>query len=119
MKKSQKSKTDEVLKLLIKQKIRNVKELDSYKLSVCHPYSADIDLGSRDIYMALNPVIAGEHDLPIVHKFSTFTSGLYACRDLLLECGITTVSMESTSVYWVNIYHILESAGIQVCLANP
>jgi hypothetical protein len=119
MKKNQKTRADEVIRLLNKQKIRDVRELESYKLSVCHPNSAGIDLGSRDIYVALNPEIAAEQDLPIVHKFSTFTSGLYACRDLLLECGITTVSMESTSVYWINIYDILEEAGMEVCLVNP
>jgi transposase len=119
MKKSQKNKSAEVLKLLSKQKIRNVKELDGYKLSICHPDSAGIDLGSRELYVALNPAIAAEMDLPIVHKFSTFTSGLYACRDLLVSCGVTTVSMESTSVYWVNICDVLEASDIKVCLVNP
>jgi transposase len=119
MKKSQKNKSAEVVKLLSKQKIRNMQELDSYKLSICHPDSAGIDLGSREIYVALNPAIAAELDLPIVHTFSTFTSGLYACRDLLVSCGVTTVSMESTSVYWVNICDVLEASGIKVCLVNP
>ena len=119
MKKSQKNKSAEVVKLLSKQKIRNVKELDGYKLSICHPDSAGIGLGSRELYVALNPAIAAEMDLPIVHKFSTFTSGLYACRDLLVSCGVTTVSMESTSVYWVNICDVLEASDIKVCLVNP
>jgi hypothetical protein len=66
MKKSQKDKSAEVLKLLSKQRIRDVKELDSYKLSICHPDSAGIDLGSRELYVALNPAIAAELDLPIV-----------------------------------------------------
>jgi len=119
MKKSQKNKSAEVVKLLSKQKIRSMQELDSYKLSICHPDSAGIDLGSRELYVALNPAIAAELDLPIVHTFSTFTSGLYACRDLLLSCGVTTVSMESTSVYWVNICDVLEASDIKVCLVNP
>ena len=42
-----------------------------------------------------------------------------ACRDLLANCGITTVAMESTSVYWTTIHSILEEAGIEVCLVNP
>lgn len=119
MKKNQKDKIAHVTKLLAKQKIRNVKELDSYKLSICHPASAGIDLGSREIYVAINPQIAAELDLPIVQKFSTYTSGLEACRDLLLDCGVTTVAMESTSVYWMNLCDILEAAGIEVCLVNP
>lgn len=119
MKKYQKDKVVKVTKLLAKQKIRNVKELESYKLSICHPASAGIDLGSREIYVALNPAIAAEMGLPIVHKFDTFTSGLSACRDLFVSCGVTAVSMESTSVYWMNLYDILEDAGIEVCLVNP
>ena len=119
MEKRQKNKREEVIRLLKKQQIRNVVELESYKLSICHPCSAGIDLGSREIYVALNPSIAAEMGLPIVHVFDTFTSGLLACRDLLANCGITTVAMESTSVYWTTIHSILEEAGIEVCLVNP
>jgi len=119
MEKKQKNKREEVIRLLKKQQIRNVSELDSYKLSICHPCSAGIDLGSREIYVALNPVIAAEMGLPIVHVFSTFTSGLLSCRDLLINCGVTTVAMESTSVYWTTIHSVLESSGIEVCLVNP
>ena len=48
-------KQKEVIQLLEKQKIRDVKDLESYKLSVCHPFSAGIDLGSRELYVALSP----------------------------------------------------------------
>ncbi len=119
MEKKQKNKRDQVIHLLQKQRINNVKDLDSYKLSICHPASAGIDLGSREIYVALNPGIAAELDLPIVHVFDTFTSGLLACRDLLRDCGVSSVAMESTSVYWTTIYSILEDSGIEVCLVNP
>lgn len=119
MEKKQKNKREEVIRLLKKQQIRDAKDLDSYKLSICHPFSAGIDLGSREIYVALNPGIAAKMGLPIVHVFSTFTSDLFACRDLLIHCGINTVAMESTSVYWTTIHSILESSGINVCLVNP
>ena len=119
MEKKQKNKQQTVIQLLKKQQIRDVKDLDSYKLSICHPCSAGIDLGSREIYVGLNPHIAAEMGLPIVHVFDTFTSGLLACRDLLISCGITTVAMESTSVYWTTIFSILESSNIEVCLVNP
>jgi transposase len=113
------NKQEEVIKLLAKQKIRDVKDLESYKLSECHPRSVGIDLGSRDMYVALNPAIAAKMDIAIVHRFETFTNDLLACRDLLISCGIKTVAMESTSVYWTTIYFILEEAGIEVCLVNP
>lgn len=119
MEKKQKNKREEVIRLLKKQQIRDVNELDSYKLSICHPSSAGIDLGSREIYVALNPCIAAEMGLPIVHVFGTFTSDLLACRDLLINCGVDTVAMESTSVYWTTIHSVLESSGIEVCLVNP
>ena len=119
MEKKSSNKQEEVIKLLQKQKIRDVKDLESYKLSECHPNSAGIDLGSKELYVALNPSIAAELDIPIVHRFETFTNDLLACRDLLISCGVKTVSMESTSVYWTTIYFILEAAGIEVCLVNP
>jgi hypothetical protein len=119
MKKDLNDKQSEVLKLLEKQKIRDVQDLESYKLSVCHPYSAGIDLGSDGLYVALAPDIAAEQDLPIVHKFGTFTSDLLRCRDLLRSCGVNSVSMESTSIYWTSIYSVLRESGMEICLVNP
>lgn len=119
MKKSQKARRKEVENLLKKQKIRSVEEIESYKLSVCHPNSAGIDLGSSENYVALNPSIAAEMDLPIVHTFGTTTTQHEACRDLLLSCGITDVCMESTGIYWINLHYVLTQAGISVCLVNP
>ena len=55
MQKSLNDKQKEVIKLLEKQKIRDVRDLDSYKLSVCHPFSAGIDLGCEELYVALAP----------------------------------------------------------------
>ena len=119
MKKSEKERKAKVLEMLSKQKIRSVSDIESYKLSVCHPASAGIDLGSRSNYVAINPDIAAEMGTDIVHQFATTTSGHRACRDFLLSCGIKQVSMESTSVYWMNLYYTLEDAGIEVCLVNP
>jgi len=119
MDKSSTDKRGKVIQLLARQKIRDVKDLESYKLSECHPASAGIDLGSEELYVALNPGIAAELDIPIVHRFATFTGDLLACKDLLVWCGVKHVAMESTSVYWTTIYFILEEAGIEVCLVNP
>lgn len=119
MKKTIENKRKEVEEKLRKQQIRDIKDLDAYKLDVCHPYAAGIDIGSREIYLAIPPVIAAEMALPIVHKFSTFTSGLLQCRQLLRHCGITTVAMESTSIYWSTLFFILQDADMKVCLTNP
>lgn len=119
MQKSTKDRKSKVLQMLKRQKIRSLKDLNDYKLSVCHSDSAGIDLGSREIYVAINPEIAAELDQPIVRTFSTFTSGLKECCEWLKYCGITDVSMESTSVYWKNIYDMLEDYGMNPCLVNP
>ena len=79
------NKREEVIKLLERQKIRDVKDLESYKLSECHPASAGIDLGSKELYLAINPAIAAELDIAIVHRFETFTNDLLVCRDLLVS----------------------------------
>ena len=119
MEKKLSNQEERLVKLVANRKISELKELESYKLSECHPSSAGIDLGSKEMYVAINPVIAAELDIAIVHRFDTFTNDLLACKDLLVSCGIKTVAMESTSVYWTTIYFILEEAGIEVCLVNP
>ena len=55
MKKCEKERKAQVLEMLSKQKIRSVSDIEAYKLSVCHPFSAGIDLGSRSNYVAINP----------------------------------------------------------------
>lgn len=119
MKKSLEKRINKVKDLLARQKIRNLKQLEDYKLSVCHPQSAGIDIGSREIYVAINPDIAAGMGEPIVRTFNTYTSGLRDCLEWLLLCGVEDVSMESTSVYWKNLYDILEGGGLRVCLVNP
>ena len=83
-------------------------------LPVLHPHAAGIDLGAREIYVAVPP----DHAPRPVRAFATFTDDLLALRDWLKACGITTVAMESTGVYWIPLFQILEAAGIEVCLVN-
>ena len=53
-----------------------------------------------------------------VRRFDAFTCGLRALADWLERCGIDTVVMESTGVYWVPLYELLESRGFDVRLAD-
>lgn len=53
-----------------------------------------------------------------VHTYTTFTSGVQALRDWLLECGIKTVAKESIGNYWITLYDVLTEAGIEVYLVN-
>ena len=83
--------------------------------AVFQPNAAGIDIGAREIYVA---VPADRDDHP-VRKCETFTSDLHQMAEWLVSCGITTAAMESTGVYWIPVYDVLEQHGIQPCLVNP
>jgi len=83
-------------------------------LPTLHPHAAGIDIGAREIYVAVPPGSAPR----TVRSFATFTEDLHALRDWLKECHVTTVAMESTGVYWIPLFQILEAAGLEVCLVN-
>ncbi len=78
------------------------------------PNAAGIDIGAREIFVAVPP----DRDENPVRVFDTFTEGLQAMAAWLKACGVTTVAMESTGVYWIPLYDILESHGIKPCLTN-
>ena len=84
------------------------------QLPTLHPHAAGIDVGARELYVAVPP---GSDPRP-VRCFATFTEDLHALRDWLQRCGVTTVALESTGVYWIAVFQILEAAGLEVCLVN-
>jgi transposase len=63
--------------------------------------------------------VPADRDAPCVRTFSTFTEDLQALSAWLRECGIRTVAIEATGVYWIPIMQILAAAGFEVCLVNP
>jgi len=81
---------------------------------IVEPNAAGVDVGAREMYAAIPPDRADE----TVRIFPTFTADLEALADWFLEHGITTVAMESTGVYWIPLYQILEDRGIRVCLVS-
>ena len=83
-------------------------------LPVIHERAAGIDIGSRFHVVAVG---ADRCDDP-VRTFQAFTGDLVRMADWLQSLGIETVAMESTGVYWVAVYEILESRGIEAILAN-
>jgi transposase len=83
-------------------------------LPVMRPDAGGIDIGAREIYVAVPPDRAGR----TVRCFDTFTEDLLVLRDWLVESGVRTVAMEATSVYWIPLFQILEAARIEVCLVN-
>ncbi len=65
-------------------------------LTLTHPNAAGIDIGSAAHYVAVPP----ERDDEPVREFKSFTADLHALADWLQACGVDTVAMESTGVYW-------------------
>src|SRR6266545_5932350 len=84
------------------------------ELACVYPNAAGLDIGSAEIVVAVPP----ERDAEPVRVFLTFTPDLYALVAWLLACGIDTVAMESTGVFWIPIYELLEQAGITPYLVN-
>ena len=78
------------------------------------PNAAGIDCGSDTHYVAVPP----DRDATPVRAFPTFTADLHRLADWLTACGVTTVAMESTGVYWIPLYEILEARGLAVALVN-
>lgn len=83
-------------------------------LPVMRPNAAGIDIGATEIFVAVPPDRTAEN----VRSFPTFTQDLYILADWLRQCGVTTVAMESTGVYWIPLFQILEDRGFEVCLVN-
>lgn len=98
----------------IKQKISVKPSRSKEALSLTHPNAAGIDIGSSSHYVAVPP----ERDDEPVREFPSFTVDLEAMADWLKACGVDTVAMESTGVYWIPLFELLESRGFNVLLAN-
>lgn len=79
-----------------------------------HPDAAGIDLGSTEHYVA---VPAGR-DEECVRCFGCYTADLLRMAEWLKACGVWTVAMESTGVYWVPVFEVLEDAGFEVLLVD-
>lgn len=84
-------------------------------LETIQPNAAGIDLGSREHWVAGPPQ---EDKTPNVERFGTTTPELLRLADWLTQQGIKTVAMESTGVYWIPLFEILDSKGFEVLLAN-
>ena len=76
--------------------------------------AAGIDIGAREIFVA----VPADRDKDSVQSYASFTEDLHRLADWLVRCKIDTVAMESTSVYWIPLFQILEARGIEVCLVN-
>lgn len=78
------------------------------------PNAGGIDIGAREIFVA----VPADRDTDSVRSFATFTQDLHELADWLQRCRVDTVAMESTGVYWIPLFQILEARGIEVHLVN-
>lgn len=80
-----------------------------------HPDCAGIDIGKTKHYVAVDPHCSEEP----VRSFGSFTDDLEALAQRLNDCSVRVVAMESTGVYWIPVYEVLDRAGLEVHLVNP
>jgi transposase len=84
------------------------------QMGVVHPNAAGLDIGAREIWACVPPDRKGD----TVRPFGTFTPDLHQMAEWLEQHGVDTVAMESTGVYWIPAYEILEARGFKVYLVN-
>src|SRR6476620_2907494 len=96
-----------------REMLRKIQSED-ISLEVIHPDAAGIDIGNESHYVA----VPRSRDNQPVRCFACTTAELKAMADWLKQCGIRTVAMQSTGVYWIAVYEILEHAGLEVYLVN-
>jgi transposase len=93
---------------------RRRKVIDLDALEQINLNAAGIDIGAEEIFVA----VPKGRDEESVRSFPTFTADLNRTADWLEACGVETVAMESTGVYWIPLYEILEERGLDVNLVN-
>jgi transposase len=79
-----------------------------------NPDAAGIDIGSREHFVC----VPADRDEQSVRTFKSFTSDLKEMVAWLKKCGIKTIAMESTGIYWIPVFQILETSGFEVILVN-
>jgi transposase len=86
----------------------------SRTLTLLNPDAAGIDVGASEHYVA----VPADRDQQAVRRFGAFTEDLHKLAQWLKQCGVRTVALESTGVYWIPLYQILEDYGFEVKLVN-
>src|SRR5947199_3297278 len=104
--------SDERRRSMAKKK-RKYRKLER-SLPVMRANAGGIDIGATEIFVA----VPADRDRESVRSFPTFTQDLHALADWLQQCRVDTVAMESTGVYWIPLFQILEARGIEVHLVN-
>ena len=83
-------------------------------LLITHTNAAGIDVGNEEHYVCVPP----DRDTEPIRSFSCFTDDLHAMAKWLVACKIDTVALQSTGVYWMPVYDVLEEYGLKVFVVN-
>jgi transposase len=89
-------------------------KVDWKALEIVHPDAAGIDVGGSQHWVAISP----ERDPEPVRRFGCFTADLRQMAQWLVEKGVRSVAMQSTGVYWMPVFEVLEQHGLEVFLVN-
>jgi len=97
-----------------KQKGSAQGKVDWKALDIVHPDAAGIDVGGSEHWVAISP----DRDPEPVRRFGCFTADLREMARWLVEKGVRSVAMQSTGVYWMPVFEVLEQHGLEVYLVN-
>ena len=101
-------------KLAGMQKRSVPKKGDWKALEIVHPDAAGVDVGGSEHWVAISP----NRDPEPVRRFGCFTADLREMGRWLVEKGVRSVAMQSTGVYWMPVFEVLEQQGLEVYLVN-
>lgn len=90
------------------------KKVDWKALEIVHPDAAGIDIGGSEHWVAISP----DRDPEPVRRFGCFTADLHEMARWLIEKGVRSVAMQSTGVYWMPVFEVLEQHGLKPFLVN-
>ena len=97
-----------------RKKTKGNKSVNLQVLPVIHPNAAGIDVGAKEHVVA----VPCDRDPQPVRTFKAFTPELHELAAWLKRCGIETVALESTGVYWISLYEVLEQYGFEIRVVN-
>src|ERR1700722_4787697 len=89
-------------------------KVDWKAVEVVHPHAAGIDIGGHEHWVAISP----ERDEEPVRRFNCFTADVEQMADWLVDRGVRSVATQSTGVYWMPVFEILQQHGLEVFLVN-
>lgn len=89
-------------------------DAESPELTIVHRHAAGIDIGSESHFVSVPP----DRDQEPVREFGSWTADLHRMARWLKSCGIDTIAIQSTGVYWIPVHDVLEKEGLEVYLVN-